>query len=119
MACCGLGPTFSAVRKMNVTAMDTVLISGLGAVGLGGIVNARARSARVIGLESNPWRAKLAKKLGADAVIDPMDPDAIAQIKELTGGKGADKSIEASSAESAPGFLVQATRINGEITTVG
>jgi len=119
MACCGLGPTFNAVRRMNVSSTDTVLITGLGAVGLGGIVNARLRGARVIGVESNPWRSDLARQLGAEAVIDPNDTGALDQIKALTHGLGADKSIEASSAESAPGFLVQATKINGEITTVG
>ena len=119
MACCGLGPTFNAVNKMNVTPLDTVLISGLGAVGLGGVVNARVRGARVIGLESNPWRANLAKQLGAEVVIDPTDPHALEHVLDLTQGKGSDKSIEASSADSAPSFLVRATKINGEITTVG
>lgn len=46
MACCGLGPTFHACQLMAVGAQDTVLISGLGAVGLGGLVNARVRGAR-------------------------------------------------------------------------
>lgn len=119
MACCGLGPTFNAMQMMNVNALDTVLISGLGAVGLGSIVNARGRGARVIGLETQPWRAELAKRLGAEAVVDPMADDAVAQVLELTNGLGADKSIEASSAQTAPGLLAQATRINGEITSTG
>ena len=33
MACCGLGPTFGAMQKMNVNALDTVMITGLGPVG--------------------------------------------------------------------------------------
>lgn len=37
----------------------------------------------------------------------------------MTNGQGADKSLEASSAEAAPNLLVQATRINGELTSVG
>ena len=119
MACCGLGPTFNAVHRMNVVSTDTLLISGLGAVGLGGVINARLRGARVIGVEANPWRTSLAMRLGAEAVIDPNDADALQKVLELTQGRGADKSIEASSAESAPGFLLRATKINGEITTVG
>lgn len=119
MACCGLGPTFNACQRMNVNSRDTVLVTGLGAVGLGAVVNSRVRGARVIGVESNTWRANLALRLGASDVIDPGDPDAVERILSLTGGHGADKSIEASSAESAPAFLVRATRINGEITTVG
>lgn len=119
MACCGLGPTFNAMQIMDVGPQDTVLISGLGAVGLGGVINARLRGARVIGLESHPWRADLARSLGAEAVINPQEDTAVAQIRDLTAGRGADKSVEASGAEAAPHLLVQATRINGDITAIG
>ena len=119
MAYCGLGPTFNAMQKMQVNALDTVLISGLGAVGLGGAVNAIARGARVLALESQPFRAELARSIGVEVVINPNDPDKLQQIRELTGGHGADKSVEASSAESAPAFLVEATRARGQITSVG
>lgn len=119
MACCGLGPTFSAMQMMGVGPRDTVLISGLGAVGLGGVVNAHLCGARVIGLETNPWRASLAKRLGAEEVLDPRSDEVLAQIQDLTGGRGADKSVEASSAPGAADLLVKATRINGEITSVG
>ena len=37
MACCGLGPTFGAFEAMQVDRFDTVLITGLGPVGLGGL----------------------------------------------------------------------------------
>ena len=119
MACCGLGPSFNAVHTMNVNSFDTVLVSGLGPVGLGAVVNARFRGARVIALEAHPWRAQLARSLGVEAVIDPEAEDALDQIKALTGGRGADKSVEASSAEQAPAFLVQATRRKGQLASVG
>ena len=109
MACCGLGPTFGAVKRMNVTAGDVVLISGLGAVGLGGVIAARFYGARVIGLEPNEWRGELAKRLGCEVVIDPRDADAaIHQIMEMTTGVGVDKAIECSSQEGAPSLLVRA-----------
>ena len=104
MACCGLGPTFNAMQQMGVNALDTVLISGLGAVGLGAVVNARCRGARVIALESNEYRASLAKSLGVEAVIDPQDERGLERILALTAGCGADKSVETSSAETAAGF---------------
>lgn len=44
MACCGLGPTFGAMQLMKVNAYDTVIVAGLGAVGLGAVINASARS---------------------------------------------------------------------------
>ena len=119
MACCGLGPTFNAMQQMNVNALDTVLVSGLGAVGLGAVVNARCRGARVLALEGNEYRAALAKELGAEAVIDPQDEHRLERILALTGGRGADKSVEACSAETAPAFLVQATRRKGHVASVG
>ena len=36
MLCCGLGPTFGAMGRMNVGSSDTILITGMGPVGLGG-----------------------------------------------------------------------------------
>jgi L-iditol 2-dehydrogenase len=86
--------------------------------GLGAVVCATVRGARVIGIESNPYRARLAQDLGAESVVDPTDPDALNQIRSLTRG-GADKSVEASSHPDAPGFLLQATRIGGQMTSIG
>lgn len=88
MACCGLGPTFGAFQRMGVTAGSTVLVTGLGPVGLGGVVNAKARGARVIGVARNPYRAELALALGCDAVVDPDAGPAVNQIATLTDGRG-------------------------------
>ena len=59
MACCGLGPTFGAMQLMGVDRHDTLLITGLGPVGLGGVINGRYRGARVIGVEANAYRAQI------------------------------------------------------------
>jgi threonine dehydrogenase-like Zn-dependent dehydrogenase len=120
MACCGLGPTFNAAGRLDITASDTVLIYGMGAVGLGGVINATARGARVIGVEPNDYRADLAKTLGADHVITARDPSEVVHtVMELTKGRGADKSIECSSLDFAPDALVKATKRRGAIASVG
>lgn len=119
MACCGLGPTFGTMQTMRVDSADTVLITGLGPVGLGGVINARQRGATVIGIESHPYRADLARQLGATAVINPSDSDAVQQVRALTGGIGADKAIETSGTAAAKTFLADAVRRKGEICCVG
>ncbi len=119
MACCGLGPTFGAMQLMRVDAFDTVLITGMGPVGLGGVVNARHRGARVIAVESHSWRAALAKELGAEHVIDPGDKHAADRVRELTEGRGADKSIDTSGSAEAKPFLMDATRRKGHVAFVG
>jgi len=119
MACCGLGPTFGAMQIMHVDAFDTVLITGMGPVGLGGVINGTYRGARVIAVESQPYRKKLAEKLGAAAVIDPGDPNALQAIKDLTGGRGVDKAIDCSGVASAQRLLIDAARRKGHVGFVG
>jgi len=119
MACCGLGPTFNAMKLMNVGPFDTVLITGMGPVGLGGVINARYRGARVIAVESQPYRAGLAKKLGADVVVNPKDEDAAEQVMALTGGLGVDKSVDTSGSAAAKPFLINAARSKGHVSFVG
>lgn len=96
MACCGLGPTFGAMERMALQAFDTVLITGLGPVGLGGVINAKFRGATVIGVDRSPYRRKLAESLGCDFVVDPSTPDAHQRVLELTGGRGVDGAIDCS-----------------------
>jgi len=118
MACCGFGPTFGASELMKVGAFDTVLITGLGPVGLGGVINARYRGARVIGVEGNPYRARLAKELGAEDVLDP-NGEALEHVLELTNGQGVDKAIECSGTGEAAAFCIKATRRKGQVSIVG
>ena len=119
MACCGFGPTFNAMKLMNVGPFDTVLITGMGPVGLGGVINARYRGARVIAVESHPFRAELAKTLGAEAVINPKDEDAVQQVKALTGGLGADKGLDTSGTAPAKTLLMNCARCKGHVAFVG
>ena len=119
MACCGLGSTFNAMRLMNVNALDTLLITGMGPIGLGGVINAVYRGAHVIAVESHPYRAALAKKLGAAEVVNPQDENVRDQIQDLTGGRGVDKGIECSAASAAVQLLIDATRPKGQIALIG
>ncbi len=119
MACCGLGSTSNAMRLMNINAFDTVLITGMGPIGLGGVINAVYRGARVIAVESHPYRAALAKKLGAAEVVNPQDADVVDQIWDLTGGRGADKGVECSAASAAVQLLIEVTRPKGHISLIG
>jgi L-iditol 2-dehydrogenase len=119
MACCGLGPTFGALQRTGSGAFDTVLVVGLGPVGLGAVINSVYRGARTLALESNAYRASLARELGAQAVINPEDPDAIPQVRALTGGRGADVVIECTAVPAAQKFALQAARRRGQVAFVG
>ncbi|MFH1572064.1 MAG: zinc-binding dehydrogenase [Gemmatimonadota bacterium] len=119
MACCGLGPTFGAMQRLQVGAFDTVLITGMGPVGLGGVINATCRGARVIAVEGHPYRARLAADLGAEVVLDPADPAILEAILELTEGRGVDRAVDCSGAAPAHRLMVDALRRRGAGAFVG
>lgn len=119
LACCGLGPSFGAFEKMGVDAFTTLLITGLGPVGLGAVINARFRGARVIAVEMNEYRQKLARELGVEHIIDPRDEHAIQKIKALTAGKGPDCGVECSGVVAAHRLQIDAIRRLGKIAFVG
>lgn len=112
---CGLAPSFAAMELMHLAAVDTVLITGLGPVGLGGVINASHRGARIIAVESIPYRAKLGSSLGADIVLDPQDGNVLQKIMDLTDGIGVDKAVECSGATAAQRLCIDAARSKGEI----
>lgn len=119
LSLCTLGPSYGAFQRMRLQAADTVLITGLGPVGLGGVANAVFRGSRVVALESNPWRAARARELGAEAVLDPRDEGALAAVRALTGGHGPDCGLDCSGSPVAHRFLLDAVRRKGRIAFVG
>lgn len=118
MACCGFGPTFGALERMQVDATDTLLVSGCGPVGLGAIAQGVARNARVFGIETHPYRRLLALDLGAERVFDPSTDDIPALMHELTAGRGADAGIETSGASTAARALALSLRSRGRLSVV-
>lgn len=118
MACCGLGPSFGAFQRMAVDAFDTVLVTGMGPVGLGAVINARHRGARVLAVEPHPWRAERARQLGAEEVLAPGD-GALARLRELTDGRGVDKALDCSGSVAAHRLCLDATRRRGQVAFVG
>jgi L-iditol 2-dehydrogenase len=119
MAWCGLGPTFGAMQTARVDASDTVLVTGAGPVGQGAIINAQFRGARVIVAELEPWRMERAKMLGADAVVDPRDPDVVDQIRALTQRNlGVTCAIDCGGVIASQRLCIDATRPKGRVCFV-
>jgi threonine 3-dehydrogenase len=92
----------------DVEASDVVVV-GCGPIGLFALAIARAAGAsRVIGIEPNEFRRELAKRMGADLVVDPSSEDAVAAVLYATKGHGAPVVIEMSGNASA---IDQGTRM--------
>lgn len=119
MAIDGIGASFGAFQTMKVDASDTLLITGLGPVGLGAVVNARFRNTRVIGVEPVTWRKNRALQMGVEAVFHPDEPDLLRKIQELTGGKGVSCALDCSGKGNAQRLCVDAARRRGRVAFVG
>ncbi len=104
---------------MGVDAFTTILVTGAGPVGLGAIVNARFRGARVIVVEPAPWRAARATAMGAAAVLDPHDKQILKQIQELTAGRGVDCSLDCAGSPQTERLCIDATRRKGKVAFIG
>lgn len=119
LACCALGPSFGAFQRLQLGASDTVLITGLGPVGLGAVANALFRGARVLAVESHTWRARRALEMGAEVVLDPADPDTLDKIRERTDGRGVTCALDCSGTVPAQRLCLDATRRRGRVAFVG
>lgn len=119
LACCGLGASFGAIQLLGLTVYDTVLITGLGPVGLGAVINAKFRGTRVIAVESNEFRRSLAKKFGVEDILDPGDPEAVNKIKNLCDGVGPDYAIDCSGVPAAHRLCIESVRRKGKVAFVG
>ncbi|MBS7656780.1 alcohol dehydrogenase catalytic domain-containing protein [Candidatus Bathyarchaeota archaeon] len=91
-----LACAINGIDAANIGLGDTVLIVGSGPIGLIHLQLAKLKgAAKVIVTDLQPERLKIACKLGADVVIDASKEDQLSRVKEITGGLGADKVIEA------------------------
>ncbi|MBD1565531.1 alcohol dehydrogenase catalytic domain-containing protein [Vibrio sp. S12_S33] len=91
MAC-----SIHTVNRADIGFNDVVVIAGAGPLGLGMVQAAKLRTPKIlVVIDSLDDRLELSKTYGADVVINPLKQDAIAMVKELTGGYGCDIYIEA------------------------
>ena len=117
---CGFGTVYEGLEKIGICGNDAVLVTGLGPVGLAALQLAKAMGAILtIGTDVSEARMKIAKKLKlADHVIK-AGPDAVAQIRALTGGMGVERAVECSANDKGRLTAIQATRKWGKIVFLG
>ena len=109
-------------ENLEDIAGGTVLITGCGPIGLLSILVARTLGARrIFATEVNPLRASLAKKMGADRVLDPNDPHvpAVKTIREETEGRGVDVAVEMSGHPAALKLAFDALTPGGRVSLLG
>lgn len=110
----------SAIETANVQLGDAVAVFAQGPIGLCATAGARLRGAGlIIAVDSNPVRLDMARKMGADVVIDYTQEDPVAKIKALTGGRGADVTVEALGIQETFENCLKAVRPAGIVSSLG
>ncbi|HKV26252.1 MAG TPA: L-threonine 3-dehydrogenase [Candidatus Acidoferrum sp.] len=117
-----LDPLGNAVHTVlaGPIAGQTALVTGCGPIGLMAIAVAKAcGSSTVFATETNELRRTMAKKMGADVVLNPASEDAIARILKETNGTGADVLLEMSGNPTAIQQGFKALRAGGRASLLG
>jgi threonine 3-dehydrogenase len=117
-----LDPLGNAVHTVlaGPIAGQTVLVTGCGPIGLMAIAVAKAcGSSTVFATETNENRRAMAKKMGADVVLNPAAEDAVAKILAETNGTGVDALLEMSGNPTAIQQGFKALRAGGRASLLG
>lgn len=126
----GVDPAYLAVQEPLGNAVHTVMageiigktiaVVGCGPIGIMAVAVAKAVStSKVIAIEVNEYRLEMAKRLGADVVINPLKEDPIAKILEVTGGLGVDVVAEMSGNALAIQQALKYIKLGGRMSLLG
>jgi threonine 3-dehydrogenase len=117
-----LDPLGNAVHTVlaGPIAGKTVLVTGCGPIGLMSIAVAKAcGSSTVFATETNEQRRAMAKKMGADVVLNPAETDSVGRIKADTSGTGVDVLLEMSGNPAAIQQGFKSLRAGGRASLLG
>lgn len=99
---------------------DTVAVFAQGPIGLCATAGARLMGATtIIAVDSVPARMEMARRMGADHVVDFSRSDPVAEIMRLTGGRGVDVAIEALGRQATFEGAMRVLRPGGTLSSLG
>jgi threonine dehydrogenase-like Zn-dependent dehydrogenase len=111
---------FSGAESGRIRIGDTVAVFAQGPIGLCATAGARLMGATtIIAVDSVPARMEMARRMGADHVIDFTASDPVAEVMRLTDGRGVDVSIEALGRQQTFEGALRVLRPGGTLSSLG
>jgi alcohol dehydrogenase len=115
-----LSTGFSGAERGKIRIGDSVAVFAQGPIGLCATAGARLMGATtVIGVESLPERIEMARRMGADHVVDFSKVDPVEEILRLTDGRGVDVAIEALGRQQTFEAALRVLRPGGTLSSLG
>jgi threonine dehydrogenase-like Zn-dependent dehydrogenase len=110
---------YRAAYEAHIGTGDTVVVYGCGPIGLGAVISAfQFGPKRVFAVDMLPNRLAIAREYGA-ITLNGAEIDAVAKVREETGGEGADVAIEAIGNPQAFMQALRSVRRGGAVSVVG
>jgi threonine dehydrogenase-like Zn-dependent dehydrogenase len=111
---------FAGAESAGLRIGDAVAVFAQGPIGLCATVGAKLSGASlVIGVDRLPARLEMARRLGADVVVDASQVDPVSEILRLTGGRGVDAAIEALGTQATFEAGLRVLRPGGTLSSLG
>lgn len=111
---------FVGAENANIKIGDTVVVFAQGPIGLCATAGARLLGATtIIAVDGNDHRLEIAKKMGADVTLNFRNVDVISEVMKLTGGRGADSSIEALGTQATFEQAMKVIKPGGTLSSLG
>ena len=111
---------FSGAESGKVKIGDVVAVFAQGPIGLCATAGARLMGATtIIGVDAVPARMEIARRMGADHVVDFTKVDAVEEIMRLTDGRGVDVAIEALGRQETFEAALRVLRPGGTLSSLG
>lgn len=110
---------FHAVSRGEVNDLDIVMIIGCGMIGIGAIIRAVLRGARVIAVDVDDDKLTLAKSLGVAYCINSRTEDVHFRLQEITNNTGPDVIIEAVGSPVTYQMAINEVAFTGRVVCIG
>jgi len=108
-----------AANRTPIAAGENVLIIGAGTIGLFALQACRLKGAKTIVCDINDFRLRIARRLGADVVVNPAKSSLKQKVLEATNNKGADVAFEVVGFAETFTAAVSVLKTGGHLVAVG
>ncbi len=120
IGCCVPTGVGAAIYSAKIQPGSTVAVVGCGGVGLNVIMGAKLMNAsQIIAVDISESQLEFAMKFGATHSVNASDRDPVAQVKELTGGRGTDYTFEVFGSADTVKAAYDMCGKSGTVTVVG
>ena len=114
-----LGTAYRAIQRLGLESGATVLIVGVGPIGLAAILLSRFFGLTVLAADQNEERLKLARESGAAQVCNTERDDVASRVQALVDAEGVDAAIDCAGAQATRLLCLRSVRRGGRVAFVG